>query len=96
MTWGCGGWGNPQSGDSIGHSILSATRKLADRGETRRLLLFHQLYSERKQISLLSQFEKYVNEFEKIIENKQYDLENPSFSFYDAPIYYFMIKHYQI
>lgn len=52
-------------------------------------------WNEENQIELLKNFEKYSTEFRQLVEDGSYNLNNPSFAYHDAPIYYCMIRHFK-
>jgi len=52
-------------------------------------------FKEEKQIKLLKNLEKYSTEFRKLAEDGSFNLNNPTFSWHDAPIYYCMIRYFQ-
>lgn len=55
----------------------------------------HLNWNEKNQIMLLSKLKEYSSEFDQLIKNRSYDLQNTSFSYHDAPIYYCMIRHFK-
>jgi len=55
----------------------------------------HLNWNEKNQIKLLLKLTEYSSEFHQLIKEGTYDLQNTSFSYHDAPIYYCMIRHFK-
>jgi len=55
----------------------------------------HLEWNEENQIELLKNLGKYSSEFGQLIDDGSFTLDNPSFSWHDAPIYYCMIRYFK-
>lgn len=52
-------------------------------------------WNENNQLELLKKFQKYANEYQYLIDKNKFNDKNASFGWHDAPIYYFMIRHFK-
>lgn len=52
-------------------------------------------WNEKTQINILKELSSHSPDFQRLLDEKKYDMSNDSFGHHDAPVYFCLIRHYK-